>query len=54
MALFWQSVKSNHPTYYDNRTVGLLLEFTSIFKTQFETELGIRVVGLDSLLISLP
>ncbi len=31
-----------------------MLEFISIFETQFEAELGIRVVGLDSLLISLP
>ena len=31
-----------------------MLEFTSIFKTQFETELGIPAVGLGSLLISLP
>ena len=46
MALFWQSVKSNHPTHNDNRKVSLLLAFTPIFKTQSETELGMPVGGV--------
>ena len=48
MALFWQSVKSNHPTYNDNRKVRLLLKLHLFSEPNPKLNLGYLSSALGS------